>query len=424
MLLEFFRLHFAQGVILFALYSFLGWIIEVIYRSFSAKKFVNAGFLIGPFTPVYGIGAALLVSVSLLVSNIPFPLAVASFAAVTVVLEFIVGFSVEKIFKFKLWDYSQNAFNYKGIICPSFAFLWTILALFFIYLLHPLCYYILAAVPDGKIRILSYFVLLYFAADLAVSIAALTSLKKKMSLLFQHYSDLPSRELQKVSVLLNRFVNAFPDLNLYIERNLGKGLSIKINEILTAMKEHSARKSLVKKDDAEFLTMVEEISSNIEYQRLKTFQHHDSSIYDHIIEVAYLTYRISRQLNIDYRSATRGALLHDFFCYDWRNHDLPDLAKNKFHGLHHPRIALENSEKHFILNDIERDIIVKHMWPLTVIPPRYIESFVVVFTDKYIASKEYSIRFKAYMAKEISRIQRLADVVKKGVTRIDPRGKR
>ena len=102
-----------------------------------------------------------------------------------------------------------------------------------------------------------------------------------------------------------------------------------------------------------------------------------------------------------------GALLHDFFLYDWRNHDAPDLPREKYHGIEHPRIALKNAEKYFPLNEIERDIIVKHMWPLTLMPPRYKESFIVTFADKYLSSKEFFDEFKKQAVKKRPRRPRL-----------------
>jgi uncharacterized protein len=111
-------------------------------------------------------------------------------------------------------------------------------------------------------------------------------------------------------------------------------------------------------------------------------------------DVAYLSYRVCKFLKLDYRSAARGALLHDFFLYDWRNHDVPDLARKKFHGIEHPTIAVANAKKHFSINEIEEDIIKKHMWPLTLTPPKYKESFIVSFADKYLSSKEFIGEFK------------------------------
>jgi uncharacterized protein len=68
---------------------------------------------------------------------------------------------------------------------------------------------------------------------------------------------------------------------------------------------------------------------------------------------------------------------------------LPQLAREKFHGLEHPRIALANAEAQFTLNAVERDCILRHMWPLTLVPPRYLESFIVSMADKLVASREF-----------------------------------
>jgi uncharacterized protein len=148
---------------------------------------------------------------------------------------------------------------------------------------------------------------------------------------------------------------------------------------------------------------VEDILRHEEFLKLKNFFHHNSSIFEHAINVAYYSYRICKFLKLDHRSAARGALLHDFFLYDWRNHDVPDLPKEKYHGIEHPRIALENAEKHFKLNEVEKDIIVKHMWPLTIAPPRYKESFIVTFADKYLSSKEFFEDFRNH--RDISRMR-------------------
>jgi uncharacterized protein len=81
-------------------------------------------------------------------------------------------------------------------------------------------------------------------------------------------------------------------------------------------------------------------------------------------------------LRLDYRSAARGGLLHDYFLYDWHH------APYKLHGFKHPNRALKNAQNDFDLNKIEIDIIKKHMWPLTVTPPRYLESLIVGMVDK------------------------------------------
>lgn len=108
-------------------------------------------------------------------------------------------------------------------------------------------------------------------------------------------------------------------------------------------------------------------------------QHSNVSCLDHCIYVSYMSYLICKHLGFDYRSAARGALLHDFFLYDWHT----TKSKDGLHGFTHPYTALKNANKFFDLNPKEKDIIVKHMWPLTLKMPKYKESFVVMLIDKY-----------------------------------------
>lgn len=115
-------------------------------------------------------------------------------------------------------------------------------------------------------------------------------------------------------------------------------------------------------------------------------QHGHLSCYCHSLFVAYISLRIvkSLHLNANERSLIRGALLHDYFLYDWH---LPS-PNNKRHAFSHPRRAYENASIDFELNELERDIILKHMFPLTLKLPRYRESYIVLLADKYCAVYE------------------------------------
>jgi uncharacterized protein len=147
----------------------------------------------------------------------------------------------------------------------------------------------------------------------------------------------------------------------------------------------------------EFRSLVRDIVANREFQRLKNFRHHDASIFHHVLRVSLIAYRIGKRLDWNVRPLTRGALLHDFYLYDWRHHDLPDLAADRNHGREHPRIALQNAEKQFQLEPLEREIIERHMWPLTLMPPRHKESFLVGCIDKQVALREFwSALFKKH----------------------------
>ncbi|MCI1956612.1 MAG: phosphohydrolase [Oscillospiraceae bacterium] len=115
-------------------------------------------------------------------------------------------------------------------------------------------------------------------------------------------------------------------------------------------------------------------------------QHAEISTLEHSVSVAYVSLWLSEKVHwrVHRRSLVRGALLHDFFLYDWH---LKSTRKG-LHGFTHPRTALENAERRFRLNQCEKDIIVKHMWPLTPVPPRYRESVLVGLADKYCSLVE------------------------------------
>lgn len=137
-------------------------------------------------------------------------------------------------------------------------------------------------------------------------------------------------------------------------------------------------------------TVVEDLISHPSVLEMKSYTHHGkTTCYDHAVEVSKLTYKLSVKLNMDYKSATRGALLHDLFLYDWKN----EKRSEGMHGFIHGKIAYDNAIKIVDLNPKEKDIILKHMWPLTLSTPRYKESFLVSFVDKYLATKEIIKRF-------------------------------
>ncbi len=146
----------------------------------------------------------------------------------------------------------------------------------------------------------------------------------------------------------------------------------------------------------EFFEIIKDIISNDTVRQMKNFrQHCNTSCYQHCMQVAYYTYIACKKMRLDYVSATRAAMVHDLFLYDWRkkyrNVDLPGL-----HAFVHPKIALKNASKLFDLNDIEKDVISKHMWPVTFGFPKYMESYIVTIMDKYSACLEtyYYIRNK------------------------------
>lgn len=115
-------------------------------------------------------------------------------------------------------------------------------------------------------------------------------------------------------------------------------------------------------------------------------QHGDTKCLWHTIGVVYCALAIAKKFHIQIkkRELIRGGILHDYFLYDW--HD--GKKERSIHGFTHPGIALKNAESDFELTDTERDIIKKHMFPLTVIPPKTKEAWLICLADKICAFKE------------------------------------
>ena len=117
-------------------------------------------------------------------------------------------------------------------------------------------------------------------------------------------------------------------------------------------------------------------------------QHGTMPVHRHSIDVAEKSIAISKFLRIpcNEREMVRGALLHDYFLYDW--HDKSRENYQRLHGFYHPGIALRNASMEYELTLREKDIIKKHMWPLTVVPPLCREAWIVTTADKYCSLLE------------------------------------
>lgn len=139
-----------------------------------------------------------------------------------------------------------------------------------------------------------------------------------------------------------------------------------------------------------FYALGKEIIEHPLYQSQKSFIHHTHTLFDHAVYVAYYSYRLAHKWKLKEASVVRGALLHDFFLYDWRA-DGKRIKKRglKKHGFTHARTAHRNALEHFELNRLEEDIILKHMFPLNLKPPKHKESWLVNLVDSWVTLREY-----------------------------------
>lgn len=140
------------------------------------------------------------------------------------------------------------------------------------------------------------------------------------------------------------------------------------------------------KNNEEFQSIVKELIQNETVLKMKNFrQHYETDCFEHCYRASYYCYKICKKLGLDYNSAARAAMLHDLFLYDWREKS----DRKGLHAFTHGRCAMENAMKLFDLNEKEKNIILRHMWPVTIVPPKYLEGFILTFVDKHCAMEEF-----------------------------------
>ena len=162
--------------IYFFVYSFIGYICEVLYCSIPQKRFVNRGFLYGPWLPIYGFGG--LIVVIFLDPLSSYPIAVFIFAfLLTSVLEYFTSWLLEKLFSVKLWDYSKHRVNINGRVCLLNSTLFGLLGLFAEYIVQPGIDRLIAFLPDTLKHYAALLIVALVASDTVLSVVKMKAFK-------------------------------------------------------------------------------------------------------------------------------------------------------------------------------------------------------------------------------------------------------
>ena len=184
-----------QWLTFFFIYCFFGWIFESTYVSLKKRQFVNRGFLRLPLLPLYGTGAVMMLWVSLPVKDNLFLVYVSGVVAATV-LEYVTGWGMERLFKMKYWDYSNQRFNVKGYICLSSSIAWGFLTILLTEVIHrPIERYVLG-LPLMVDLVCVIVVSLLFAADTAESVKAALDLAKVLDAMTNMRAELDDIQVQ------------------------------------------------------------------------------------------------------------------------------------------------------------------------------------------------------------------------------------
>lgn len=165
-----------QWLFFFYFYCFFGWIFESTYVSVKSKKFVNRGFMRGPFLPIYGSGAIMMLVVSMPFQDNIFLTHIAGCIGATA-LELVTGMTMEALFKVRYWDYSNQKFNYKGHICLSSTIAWGFLTILMTEFVHRGVEKIIFAIPYTVVSVITVILTVYIIIDFTLSFKAAMDLR-------------------------------------------------------------------------------------------------------------------------------------------------------------------------------------------------------------------------------------------------------
>ncbi len=205
--------------LVFIIYSFIGWAMEVILTIVQTGRFVNRGFLIGPCCPIYGFGS-LLITCLLRTYTHDFIALFILAMVICMILEYITSYIMEKLFKARWWDYSDQKFNINGRICLETAVPFGLGALLIVYVIHPVVLDLLGVMNNTTILILSVFIFTLFIVDIIISFNIISKFKNTGIKIRKDSTEEITKKIKEYlleqSKLTKRLISAFPNVQASI----------------------------------------------------------------------------------------------------------------------------------------------------------------------------------------------------------------
>lgn len=236
----------SQLVISFALYSLLGWACESTYCSIPAKKFINRGFLNGPFCPIYGVGALLVIFLLRpFMKNITILFIFG--VLVTSVVEYITSVLLEKLFHTTWWDYSKRRFNINGRVCLRNSLLFGVLSVLLMHFINPFIEMLEGWIPEPLLPAIAFVFLFYFITDSVITVRSILAMNGKLDELEKVLDDLKAKSEENRERLQQSFeskVNATRDAVLELQAVSSERLQERMEAISKGLNSGAQRRLL------------------------------------------------------------------------------------------------------------------------------------------------------------------------------------
>ncbi len=222
--------------LLFISYAFLGWCMEVTCKFIQYKKFINRGFLIGPYCPIYGWGALAITILLKRYMEDPLVLFVMS-TLICSIIEYLTSYFMEKKYHARWWDYSNKKFNINGRICLETLIPFGILGVAIMYGTNPILFKLYNQIPQLVINILTVILFIGFIVDNIISSNIISSINVEGNKLIKDNTEEITEKIKQVlrqkSWLHRRLINAYPGL---------KDIKVKIKKVEQKIDERRKRK--------------------------------------------------------------------------------------------------------------------------------------------------------------------------------------
>lgn len=202
--------------VLFMIYSFIGWLIEICCVALETKKVINRGFLIGPYCPIYGFGAIMMTIFLRNYTDDIFGIFLKS-VFICAILEYVTSYIMEKLFKTRWWDYSNNKFNINGRVCLETLVLFGIGGCVIMKATNPVLFFAYDAIPNIILLIVAVIFFIIFLTDVIISFNIINNFKKNFITIKKDSTEEVNNRVREVldskSYLKKRILRAFPNLN-------------------------------------------------------------------------------------------------------------------------------------------------------------------------------------------------------------------
>ena len=211
-------LQLESFILFFFACSVAGWVMEVVCKLIQFRRFINRGFLIGPYCPIYGCGA---VAITALLSGYRGDPVTVFFLSMLLcgTLEYVTSYLMEKLFHARWWDYSQKHFNLNGRVCANTLIPFGAFGLLLVEAVQPLCFDLFARIPDAVRLALCAALCALFVTDAVVSVTVLGKIRKTANLSGADDTENITRcvreRLAEQGMLMRRTLRAFPYARLY-----------------------------------------------------------------------------------------------------------------------------------------------------------------------------------------------------------------